>query len=167
MTISIDDVLKTFIEGGVSVALGTCDSGLAPALARAWGPRVGGDRRSLSLCIAAAASGTTLLNLKDNGRVAIAFSQPTNYKTAQIKGRWIETTDVMPEDLAVVERHRNAFITETVSLGVSRDLVELYVRRELLSSPALVKISVLTEQIFDQTPGPGAGSPLVTSSPAT
>ncbi len=167
MTPLIDDALKTFIEGGVSVSIGTCDSDLAPATARAWGPRVGEDRRSLSLCIVAAASGKTLHNIRHNGRVAVAFSLPTNYKTAQIKGRWIETADAALEDLAAVERHREAFIAATQTIGASRDFVELYVRRELLSSPVLAKIVILSEQIFDQTPGPGAGSPLVISSPAT
>ena len=68
MTVSIDDALKAFIESGVSVSVGTCDSDLVPALARAWGPRVGGDQRSLSLCISAAASGKTLHNLQTTAR---------------------------------------------------------------------------------------------------
>ncbi len=163
MTVSIDDALKAFIEGGVSVSIGTCDSDLAPALARAWGPRVGGDRRSLSVCISAAASGKTLENLRDNGRIAVTFSLPTSYKTAQIKGRWVETTDATAQDLAAVERHRETFITVTEAIGVSRELVQSYVRRELLSSPVLAKIVIVPEEIFDQTPGPGAGSPLITS----
>ena len=167
MTVSIDDALKAFIESGVSVSVGTCDSDLVPALARAWGPRVGGDQRSLSLCISAAASGKTLHNLRDNGKVAVTFSLPTSYKTAQIKGHWIETTETTAEDLAAIERHRETFITATEAIGVSRDVVQLYVRRELLSSPVLAKIVIIPEQIFDQTPGPGAGSPLLTSAAAS
>jgi|SRR5579864_2081002 len=167
MSVSIDDALKAFIESGVSVSVGTCDSDLLPALARAWGPHVGGDRRSLSLCISPAASGKTLHNLQDNGKVAVTFSLPTSYKTAQIKGHSIETTEPTAEDLAAVERHRETFISTTGAIGVSRDVVQLYVRRELLSSPVLAKIVIIPEQIFDQTPGPGAGSPLITSAAAS
>ena len=79
--ISITAELKYFLESGVSVVVGTRDSACVPEAVRAWGPRVGRDGSSVSLCFALATSGRTLNNLRDNGRVAVTFCLPTNYKT--------------------------------------------------------------------------------------
>ena len=41
--VSISEELKTFLEGPVSVLIGTRDSRLIPEITRAWGPRVADD----------------------------------------------------------------------------------------------------------------------------
>jgi len=43
---------------------------------------------------------------------------------------------------------------------VPRPFIEALWRRELAGSPDMVKIRFVAERIFNQTPGPGAGSPL-------
>ena len=59
----IDDELKTYLESGPSILVGTCDLGLVPEITRAWGPRVSEDRRSVSVCVPLATSAKTLDNL--------------------------------------------------------------------------------------------------------
>jgi hypothetical protein len=44
--------------------------------------------------------------------------------------------------------------------GVPKAFIEALWRRELTPSPAMIKIRFMVEQVFDQTPGPDAGSPL-------
>ena len=90
-SISITAELKDFLESGVSVVVGTRDSACDPEAVRAWGPRVGHDGRSVSLCVALATSGRTLNNMRDNGCVAVTFCLPSNYKTIQLKGRYVGT----------------------------------------------------------------------------
>ena len=68
-SVSISAELKAFLESGVSVVVGTRDSTFVPDAVRAWGPRVGRDRRSVTLCVALATSGRTLDNLRNNGCV--------------------------------------------------------------------------------------------------
>lgn len=157
---SITAELKGFLESGVSVLLGTRDSGLVPEITRAWGPRIGRDRRSVSLCIALAGSARTLDNLRDNGCVAATFAFPTNYKTIQLKGRCIETTQPNRRDLSAIQRHRDSFTRVTEGIGVPRSFTEALWQRELTESPVMVKIRFVAEQVFDQTPGPDAGAQL-------
>jgi hypothetical protein len=155
----IDDELKGFLESGPSVIVGTRDVGLAPEITRAWGPRVSEDRRSVSVCVPLATSAKTLDNLADNGRIALACALPTTVKSVQLKGTWIETSEPDAADLAAVEEHREVFAARNERIGVPRHMVETLWRRELETSPVLVKIRFVPEQAFDQTPGPDAGSP--------
>jgi hypothetical protein len=152
--------LKAFLESGVSVVVGTRDSGLVPEITRAWGPRVGRDRRSVSLCVALATSGRTLNNLRDNGRLAVTFSLPTNYKTIQLKGRCVGTARPNRQDLVAVECHRHSFLASTERIGVPKRFTEGLWQSELTESAVMVKICFVAEQVFDQTPGPDAGSRL-------
>lgn len=155
--VSIGDELKTFLEGAVSVLVGTRDSRLVPEITRAWGPRISEDRRSVSLCVPLATSRKTLDNLEANGEIAVTFSLPTNYQTFQLKGRHAKAAEPDWTDLAVVERHRDAFAAVNEPLGQSHQRVEAFWRAEIETSAVLVKILLVPEQIFDQTPGPGAG----------
>jgi len=156
----INDALKTFLESGVSVVVGTRDVGLAPEIVRGWGPVVSEDRRSISLCIAQAAGNRTLDNLSTIGQVSVVFTMPTNLQSVQLKGRWIETTEADDTDLAAVDRHRDAFASLNERIGMPRRVVETFWKRELETSPILVKLRFIPEQVFNQTPGPGAGSRL-------
>src|SRR5579862_3050294 len=158
-TARIDDELKAFLESGPSVIVGTRDVRLAPEITRAWGPRVSEDRRSVSVCVPLATSAKTLDNLADNGRIALACALPTTVKSVQLKGTCIETSEPDAADLAAVEEHREVFAARNERIGVPRHMVETLWRRELETSPVLVKIRFVPEQAFDQTPGPDAGSP--------
>ena len=157
-SISISAELKTFLESGVSVVVGTRDTDLVPEVTRAWGLLVSKDRKSISLCAPLATSGKTLDNLAGNGQMTVCCSLPTSYKTVQLKGQCIETTDPKRADLTAVERHREAFGCLNERIGVPRQRTETFWRRELESSPALIKFRFVPEQVFDQTPGPDAGS---------
>jgi pyridoxamine 5'-phosphate oxidase-like protein len=158
-TARIDDELKAFLESGPSVIVGTRDLGLAPEITRAWGPRVSEDRRSVSVCVPLPTSAKTLDNLADNGRIALACALPTTVKSVQLKGTCIETSEPDAADLAAVEEHREVFAARNERIGVPRHMVETLWRRELETSPVLVKIRFVPEQAFDQTPGPDTGSP--------
>jgi len=158
--VSIDDELKTFLEGPLSVLVGTRDSRLIPEITRAWGPRVSEDRRRISLCVPAATSGKTIDNLEANGEIAVTCSPPTNYHTFQLKGHRAISAEPDSMDLEAVERHRDAFARVNERLGQPRRQVEAFWRGEIETSPALVRIFFAPEQVFDQTPGPGAGRKL-------
>ncbi|MGH9681231.1 MAG: hypothetical protein ACRD4Y_14895 [Candidatus Acidiferrales bacterium] len=159
-SVSIGAELKAFLESGVSVVVGTRDAGLIPEVTRAWGLLVSKDRKSVSLCAPLATSAKTLNNLAANGQMTICCSLPTSYKTVQLKGQWIERADPSRADLAAVKRHREAFGRLNESIGISRQRTETFWRRELETSSALVKLCFAPDQIFDQTPGPDAGSRL-------
>lgn len=153
----ISDELKILLEGPVSVLVGTRDSRLVPEITRAWGPRVSEDRQRVSLCVPLATSRKTLDNLEGNGEIAVTCSHPTSYRTLQLKGRHVTTAEPDSTDVAAVERHRDAFAMVNEPLGQPRQVVEAFWRAEIETSAVLVKILFAPDQVFDQTPGPGAG----------
>lgn len=152
--------LRTFLESGVSALVGTRDSALTPEITRAWGVRVGRDGRSVSLCVVESSGQKTVENLQANGQIAAAFCLSNNYRAVQLKGRCAEITEPGEEDWRAIERHRDSFIRSTESIGVPRELGEELWLREVKDSAAMIKIRFIAEEIFDQTPGPEAGSPL-------
>jgi hypothetical protein len=158
--VTIQRELKSFLEGGVSVVVGTRDADLVPEITRAWGLLVSKDRKSISLCVPLATSQKTLDNLAANGQMTVCCTLPTSYKTVQLKGQCIRTADPGRADLAVVEKHREAFGRLNNRIGFPRQQSEIFWRRELETSPALMKLRFVPQQIFDQTPGPDAGAPL-------
>jgi len=158
--VSISDELKTLLEGPVSVLVGTRDSRLVPEITRAWGPRVSEDRQHISLCVPLATSQKTLDNIESNGQIAVAVCLPTNYRTVQLKGRRAMAAQPDSGDLAAVERHRDAFAAVNAPLGQPREVVEAFWRAEIETLATLVKIVFVPGQVFDQTPGHGAGRKL-------
>jgi Pyridoxamine 5'-phosphate oxidase len=156
----ISDELKAFLEGPVSVLVGTRDSRLVPEITRAWGPRISEDRQHISLCVPLATSQKTLDNIESNGQIAVAFCLPTNYRTVQLKGRRAMAAQPDSRDLAAVERHRDAFAAVNAPLGQPREVVEAFWRAEIETLATLVKIVFVPGQVFDQTPGHGAGRKL-------
>ncbi|MGO8813990.1 MAG: hypothetical protein ACLQVG_04895 [Terriglobia bacterium] len=159
-SVSISADLTALLESGVSAVVGTRDADFVPEITRAWGLLVSKDRTSISLCVPLATSQKTLDNLAGNGQITVCCSLPTSYKTVQLKGQCIEIRDPRRADLAAVERHREAFGRLNVRIGFPRQRTETFWRREVETSPVLVNVRFLPEQIFDQTPGPDAGSPL-------
>ena len=158
--VALTTELAEYVVSGVSVVVGTRDAQRVPEITRAWGPRVSRDRRSLSLCVALAGSRRTLANLRENGRLAVTFALPTNYRSIQLWGRCLGTGALNREDLAALAVHRDSFARLNETMGVPRTVIETFWQRELQESPVMIKIRFKAEQIFDQTPGPGAGSPL-------
>ena len=47
--VQISDDLKTFLEGPVSVLVGTRDSRMVPEITRGWGPSVSKDRHRVAI----------------------------------------------------------------------------------------------------------------------
>ena len=158
--IQIPVELVALIERGASVMVGTRDAELVPELVRAWGPRVSQNRKHLSVCVATAVGAKTVGNLRDNARVAVTFALPANSSAIQVWGRCIGTGRPLRSDLTAVQQHRDAFARVNRDIGVPPPFIEALWRRELAGSPDMVRIRFVAEQIFNQTPGPDAGSPL-------
>jgi hypothetical protein len=159
-TLSISTELKAFLESGVSVVVGTRDAALSPEVTRAWGLLVSKDRKTIGICVPLATSRKTLNNLTKNGQMTVCCCLPTSYRTVQLKGKCVKTADPNRTELAGVAKHREAFGRQNERLGLPLQLTETFWRMELKGSAALVKLRFVPEQIFDQTPGPDAGSPL-------
>ena len=153
-SLDIDGGLKTHIESVGTILVGTRDADLRPEITRGWGAHIHPDCHTIDLCVSLAAGAKTLANLRDHEEVAVTFHHMNTYKTAQLKGRFLESGGLTPEDWERVQHHRNAFLAQAKLNGVPLDIAAR------LFTDDLVRIRFSVQQAFEQTPGPGAGGKL-------
>jgi hypothetical protein len=144
--------LVEFIHSGVAVGVASRDELMRPAFARAWGPCVSADLRSLTVCVSAAEGSAMRANLEGNGAVALGFCPPTDAKAVQVKGVAVVLGEPAPDDLERVQRHVRAFRANAEGIGVPPAVAE-----HITDGPPFVLVSVSIDEGFDQTPGPTAG----------
>jgi hypothetical protein len=152
--------LSELAERGVTVIVGTRDASLVPEMVRGWGIRPLPDAQQVEIYIAECSGRRTLDNLAENGQIAITVTVPSTYRSVQFKGRAIETSAPFPEDYERLEQDRQAFIEAVAMVGLSRPLATRVFAAELEVSTAMIRIRASVEEIFEQTPGPRAGSRL-------
>lgn len=146
--------LASFLESGVSVQVGTRDARLVPEAVRGMGVRVGPGGTSLTVFLPAATAERTVANLRDNGRIAVCFSRPEDHRTIQVKGRTVAVRDADAAERPLVDRYRAGLTKSLLFVGVP-----LQVSLRAAHWPCRA-VDIRVEQVFEQTPGPGAGAPL-------
>ena len=155
----ISDEVFAFLAGGKSVVVGTRDARLEPEVTRAVGLRADPDRRHVSVFLAAATAERTLRNLRDNGRIAIAVSNPPDHRALQLKGALADLRAATEEDAAAVLAYVAQVSQVLDVLGLPARLVSR------LNCLPCTRAYVRVDEIFLQTPGPGAGSALGSRAP--
>jgi len=137
-----------------TILVGTRDANLTPEITRGWGPTILPDRHTIDLCISLSAGAKTLDNLRDQEEIAVTFHQTVSYKTVQLKGRFLESGDLTPQDWESFERQKNVLTEQAKIHGIP---LEIGFRIVPLDP---VRIRFAVQQAFEQTPGPRAGSTL-------
>jgi hypothetical protein len=146
--------LVELVQSGVAIVVATRDDELRPEIARAWGPEVSADGSTMRLCVTARPGSKTLSNLEGNGAIAATFSLPSSYRTVQIKGAVLELSAVTAAELERVREHVGSFADEAEQVGIARGMAHRLARAEL------VAVRFAVGELYDQTPGPKAGSRL-------
>jgi hypothetical protein len=145
--------LAEFVHGGVAAIAATRDEAMRPSIVRAWGPEVDGE--TVTLCLAAAPDSLAAANLRANGAIAVTFSLPTTYRGVQMKGGVVgEVGEPSEAQLERVRAHAEAFAEQTVQVGLTRE------QGRRFSRGPLVSVTFEVTELYDQTPGPGAGARL-------
>jgi general stress protein 26 len=150
----ISTELASFLESGVSMQVGTRDARLLPEAVRGMGVRAERGGTRLTVFLPAATAERTLANLRDNGRIAVCFSRPEDHRTIQVKGRAVAVREADAAERALVERYRGSFAQSLLFVGVP-----LRVSLRAAHWPCRA-VELEVEEVFQQTPGPGAGAPL-------
>jgi hypothetical protein len=149
----IDEDLKTFLHSDVAMVVGSRDAELKPEVTAGWGPRVAG-AQELEFFVDRPKSGQLLENLKQNRLLAVTCTSPITYRSVQLKGWCVAIAEPEPEDAPWLARHREAFAESVRARGLPA-----HVSRNMWSTE-VVKLKLLVEERYDQTPGPGAGKKL-------
>jgi hypothetical protein len=148
----IPDRLVDFVHGAVLTLVGTRDARLRPTITWAWGARVSAATDEISAFVPDVEIDRTRSNLAHNGVVAYTVVDPISHESYQFKGKLAGMRPTTDEERAVQEILRN-------KIGAKLTMF----RPELVTGYTLVPSTALTfkvEQVFVQTPGPGAGRQL-------
>jgi hypothetical protein len=119
---------------------------------RAVGLRVLPGASRLTVFLAAATSARTVANARATRRLALTLAYPATHRTVQIKGPVSDVRDAEPGDRELVERYIAAFADNLAAVGLPRATT-----LRLNRWPAFA-VDVDIEDVFGQTPGPGAGN---------
>ena len=144
--------LVDFVESGVSVLVGTRDASLRPEAQRAVGCVVSGDRRVLAVLVPEGTGARTLANLDAGSPIAVTFSRIVDLRTVQVKGQCVGVRKASAAELEAARRYVAAFTEALYFIGMSRATA-----RRLGVEPLWV-VDVGVGELFEQTPGPGAGA---------
>lgn len=148
----IDQALTAFLERGSAMVVGTVSPDGLPHAQRAWGCSVTGPT---TIRVLLDSSDATLSDhIGGHGRIAITSADVRDLRSVQLKGRVAAVEVPTAEDLARGDRHNDELFDDILQ-------TDHFPRRltERMVPPGYVVVVVDVEDLFDQTPGPGAGAP--------
>lgn len=150
----IEAATKEFLESPCSLIVGTVDDDGIPDGTRAWAVDVVDDGRRLRVLIATNAD-ATIANLRAGGRIALTATDFVTLDSVQVKGR----AEGVEARTAADQVRFDENCARCVGILVEADRAsEDAVWRFL--PPGVVACVMTVEEVFDQTPGPAAGTQL-------
>lgn len=150
----IPDRVLEVLNGPAIMFVGTRDAGLRPVHTGAVGAVVHDDRQTVTFFVAESRSAKLLGNLRDNGRVAFDFGW-ISHEAYQLKGTYLSSRPTTAEDVARQEVYRKKLVTavrQAYPEELARPLVLGYQYK-----PG-VAVTFRVDEVYLQTPGPGAGN---------
>ncbi len=158
---TLDSDLRSFLQQGLSIHLGTRDARRAPNGARVVAVKVeeGKDDEVIAY-VPVAGADAVLTDLKANGQAALSFARPADDRACQVKGMYVDSWSAPPSDLDAVQAQWQGFITQLGLVGIPAEASANWV------TWPCVAIRIRVNAVFDQTPGPSAGKALINDSAA-
>lgn len=150
----ISDELAAFLESGLSINLATRDDDLQPDGAPAWAATVHEDRSYMTVFVLETSARAMMKNLKRHPEIAVVFDQPSTHRACQVKGQLTASRKARATERDEVMRQKECFLVDLEHIGIPRAMTT-----QLVDWPCMA-LELRVEQVFEQTPGPGAGAPL-------
>jgi hypothetical protein len=151
----IDKELAEFLQEGVAIHVGTRNERLEPNGARVTAVAVEGGGTHIVVYVPTAAAGRVLPDLQANGQAALVFGRPTDDRACQVKGVFENVRDVTDTDRALALGQWERSLASFEQIGIPRTLSTSW------SVWPCVAVRLRVTALFNQTPGPGAGAPIV------
>lgn len=151
--------IEALLESGCALIVGTVSAGGTPHASRGWGLSICPDRASVRLLLDAS-DRVAIENVATTGVIAVTGCDVPTLHSVQLKGHAsapVATSD--PADMKVVETFRTDFFA-----SVSRTEGTPIALLERLLPSTFAACTVTVQEVYDQTPGPRAGSRLPSSS---
>jgi hypothetical protein len=150
----LDEALATFLEEGLAIHIGTRDERLEPNGARVTAVKVLPDRRHLVAYVPEGFAPAILADLTSNGQAALCFARPVDEQAYQVKGVFVEQRPVTADDQPGILRQSEGMQRQLEMVGIPR---VAYGKWKMWPC---VAITIRITDVFNQTPGPGAGAPV-------
>lgn len=150
----ISDELKAFLESGLAIVVGTRDAALRPDGAAALALRVQPDGVHVTLYLSEPSAARLAPSLAQCPRIAVVLDQPSSHRACQIKGEVISTRVATDAERPELDRQREALDRDLESLAIPPAMFSNW---QVWPSTAL---EIRADELFEQTPGPGAGNRL-------
>ena len=149
--VPIPGELARFLEDGQIACVATRTADLKPEYVDASALRVEAERGLVTVFLPQALAGPTLANLRDNGQIAVGASRPTDHRSLQLKGVFVDERLAGEEDRAELHRYLEKLTRHLGLVGIPRSVCQ----RIVTWPSCLIRFAV--RDIFEQSPGPGAG----------
>jgi len=146
-------VLRALLEQTVALQLATVDEGLVPRSVRALGVSFDAESGLLSLALSDAQSVAFRAALGRAGRLAVNLTNPVTFQGVQVKGPLVRLEEASVDAVAAVARYRETFLGALESVGFQRAKVA-----GLFCTGPARWVRMEPREIYNQTPGPGAGA---------
>jgi hypothetical protein len=147
----IDEALRAFLERGCAMVVGTVAGDGAPHAQRAFGCSVV-DATTVRVLLDST-DRVLREHLETTRAIAITSADVRTLRSVQMKGHVLEVQQPTVDDVARCEAHNDELF---------RDIEETdhFPREypERMVPPGYLVVVVAVEDLYDQTPGPGAGA---------
>ena len=154
MFFMIDRALAGFLEEGLSLHIGARDARLQPSGARAAAVVVEPDGSHVVVYVPDLGASRILPDLESNGQAAISAARPTDDRACQVKGTVTGIRKAAPDERRMIAAQWQGFMRQLELIGIPPDLALGWA-----TWPAIA-IRIRVTAVFEQTPGPLAGTPL-------
>ena len=145
--------VRAFLQSGTASALGTRSSDGAPLIGPGIACRLETD--GLIRVVVPRAPNLPLLEAIEAGQpLAATFSAPRDHRSIQIKTSRAAVAPIRSHDACEAARQVALLADGLVEIGFTRHQAESYV---VYDPSDMVSVEFRAEQVFTQTPGPGAG----------
>src|SRR5687767_3291246 len=147
-------ILRVATDGGTSVLVGSADSNAVPACCRGIAVSTDHTLARATVYVPVATSRDVIANAATSKRLAVMITRVVEHVGVQLKGTVEAIRMASDDEEAFVRRRLNEFADVLDEIGLPRRIFT-----SVSHWPAFA-VEVRVEDVFDQTPGPRAGSSL-------
>ena len=150
----LDQRIRHCLEAGASVLVATVDARGIPSCCRAAAITSDDDLQTVAIYLPIATSQQTIKDIATTHRLAVTATHVVEHFSVQLKGTACAARLARDDEAALVEDRYQAFAEVLYNIGLPRRLTG-----SVVHWPAFV-VDMKVEEIFEQTPGPNAGTRL-------
>ena len=153
----IDQALADFLESDVAILVAACDAANKPTISRGFGIRVAADRTQVTVFVAGQQSAALLRDIEQTGRIAVNATRISDYESYQLKGNNAQMVEPGEQDRQHTDQYIQGLQLEMAKVGITPTQIDNILKS--YDSRLLAGITFTVQEVYCQTPGPGAGKP--------